>query len=168
MFIDETWVKTNMARTRGWSERGKPLMGKVPFGHWKTLTSITGLRHDRIVAPFVIDGPTNGEMFTAWIEQCLVPILEQKDVVILDNLGSHKGRPAREAVRKAGARLLVLPPYSPDLNPIKMMFSKLKTLMRKADERSIEATWKRVGTILDASTPDECSAYLRHAGYASI
>jgi transposase len=168
VFVDETWVKTNMTRTRGWSPRGTPLLATVPFGQWKTLTFIAGLRRDRIVAPCVIDGPINGAAFTAWLEQSLIPTLSPGDIVVLDNLGSHKGRPARDAVRRAGARLFFLPPYSPDLNPIEMMFAKLKTLMRKADERSIDATWKRVGETLKAFHPDECAAYLRHAGYASI
>ena len=168
VFVDETWVKTNMTRTRGWCPRGERLLAKVPFGHWKTLTFLAGLRHDAIVAPLVLDGPINGDAFTAWVEHCLVPTLSPGDVVILDNLGSHKGKRARQAVRKAGAHLLFLPPYSPDLNPIEMMFAKLKTLIRKADERTIEATWKRVGKLLDQFSPAECSNYLRHAGYASM
>ena len=167
VFIDETWVKTNMTRLRGWCPRGEPLLAKVPHGHWKTLTFLAGLRHDRIVAPLVLDGPINGATFTAWVEQSLAPTLKPGDVVILDNLGSHKGKPARQAIREVGAHLLFLPPYSPDLNPIEMMFAKLKTLVRKADERTIEATWKRVGKLLDAFTSQECAAYLRHAGYAS-
>ncbi len=168
VFIDETWVKTNMTRLRGWSPRGEALLAKVPHGHWKTLTFLAGLRHDRIIAPLVLDGPINGATFTAWVEQSLAPALEPGDVVILDNLGSHKGKPARQAIRKVGAHLLFLPPYSPDLNPIEMMFAKLKTLVRKADERTIETTWRRVGKLLDAFPPQECAAYLRHAGYASI
>lgn len=168
MFIDETWVKTNMTRTRGWSLRGTPLIAKVPHGHWKTLTFLAGLRHDRIVAPCVIDGPINGISFTAWVAQFLAPTLNPGDIVIADNLGSHKGKPARQAIRSVGAKLFFLPPYSPDLNPIEMVFAKLKTLLRKADERSITATWQRVGDLLNAFSPDECSAYLRHAGYASI
>lgn len=167
VFIDETWVKTNMTRQRGWCARGKALLAKVPHGHWKTLTFLAGLRHDRIVAPLVLDGPVNGAVFTAWVEQSLAPTLAPGDVVILDNLGSHKGRAVRQAIRNADAHLLFLPPYSPDLNPIEMMFAKLKTLVRKAEERTIEATWKRVGTLLDAFPPQECAAYLRHAGYAS-
>ncbi|GGB14127.1 hypothetical protein GCM10011491_47090 [Brucella endophytica] len=119
------------------------------------------MRHDRIVAPFVLDGPINAVAFTAWVEQCLVPTLEPGDIVILDNLGSHKGMPARKAIRDAGARLFFLPPYSPDLNPIEMMFAKLKALVRKADERSVEATWRRVGEVLKAFTHNECAAYLR-------
>ena len=168
VFIDETWVKTNMTRTRGWSPRGQPLLARVPHGHWKTLTFLAGLRCDRIVAPFVFDGPINGDAFTLWVERCLVPTLAPGDIVILDNLGSHKGKSVRNAIRTAKARLLFLPPYSPDLNPIEMMFAKLKTLVRKAEERTVEATWKRVGTLLDEFTSEECSNYLRHAGYASV
>jgi transposase len=168
VFIDETWVKTNMTRTCGWCPRGQPFLAKVPHGHWKTLTFLAGLRHDRIVAPLVLDGPINGAAFTAWVEQSLVPTLVPGDVVILDNLGSHKGQAARQAIRKAGAHLLFLPPYSPDLNPIEMMFAKLKSLVRKADERTIQTTWKRVGKLLEEFSPKECAAYLRHAGYASV
>ncbi len=168
VFIDETWVKTNMTRTGGWCPRGQPYLAKVPHGHWKTLTFLAGLRHDRIIAPLVLDGPINGATFTAWVKQALVPTLAKGDVVILDNLGSHKGKEARKAVRDVGARLLFLPPYSPDLNPIEMMFAKLKTLVRKADERTIETTWRRIGTLLDSFKPDDCAAYIRHAGYASI
>jgi transposase len=167
IFIDETWIKTNMTRSCGWAARGKRLTADVPHGHWKTLTFLAGLRHDGIVAPFVLDGPINGDAFTAWVGQCLVPTLAPGDVVIADNLGSHKGLPARQLIRTAGAHLLFLPPYSPDLNPIEMVFAKLKTLFRKADERSVEASWRRVGTLLDAFTPSECQNYLRHAGYAS-
>ncbi len=168
VFVDETWVKTNMTRTRGWSPCGTPLLAKVPHGHWKTLTFLAGLRHDRIVAPCVIDGPINGVSFTAWVNQFLVPDLRRGDIVILDNLGSHKGKPIREAIRSVGARLFFLPAYSPDLNPIEMVFAKLKTLLRKADERSLEATWRRIGDLLSAFNANECAAYLRHAGYASV
>ena len=168
IFIDETWIKTNMTRTCGWASKGQRLTAHVPHGHWKTLTFLAGLRHDGIVAPFVLDGPINGEMFTAWVGQCLVPTLTPGDIIIADNLGSHKGLPARQLIRKAGAHLLFLPPYSPDLNPIEMVFAKLKTLFRKADERSIEASWRKLGTLLDEFTATECQNYLRHAGYASV
>jgi transposase len=157
-----------MTRMRGWSLRGTPLLAKVPHGHWKTLTFLAGLRHDRIVAPFVLDGPINATSFTAWVAQSLVPTLKPGDIVIADNLGSHKGKPVRNAIRSVDARLFFLPPYSPDLNPIEMMFAKLKTLLRKADARSVEATWRRVGELLDCFSPDECFAYLRHAGYVSV
>ena len=120
------------------------------------------------MAPCVIDGPINGISFTAWVRQFLVPTLKRGDIVIADNLGSHKGKATREAIRGAGAKLFFLPAYSPDLNPIEMMFAKLKTLLRKADERSIEATWRRIGDLLSNFTAEECAAYLRHAGYASI
>jgi len=166
--VDETWAKTNMTRTRGWSPRGAPLLAKVPHGHWKTLTFLAGLRHDRIVAPCVIDGPINGLSFTAWVSQSLAPTLSRGDIVIADNLGSHKGRQVRAALRAVGAKLFFLPAYSPDLNPIEMMFAKLKTLLRKADERSVEATWRRIGDLLHTFTPSECANYLRHAGYASV
>lgn len=167
VFIDETWAKTNMTRLRGWAPRGRPLLAKVPFGHWKTLTFLAALRHDRIEAPCVIDGPINGLTFTAWVEQFLVPTLKPGDVVVMDNLGSHKGKAVRQAIRAVGARLLFLPPYSPDLNPIEQVFAKLKTLLRKADERTVEATWRRIGALLDAFPPHECANYLRNAGYAS-
>lgn len=165
IFIDETRIKANMTRTCGWAARGKRLTAHVPHGHWKTLTFLAGLRHDRILAPFVLDGPINGGAFPAWVGQCLAPTLARGDMVIADNLGSHKRRPARRLIRDAGAHLLFLPPYSPDLNPSEMVFAKLKTLLRKADERSVETSWQRDGTLLDAFTSTECQNYLRHAGH---
>ncbi len=167
VFVDETWAKTNMTRTHGRAPRGQRLVAHVPHGHWTTMTFLAALRHDRIEAPCVIDGPINGVLFTAWVQQFLLPTLKPGDVVVLDNLGSHKGQAVRRAIRAAGAHLLFLPPYSPDLNPIEMMFSKLKTLLRKADERSIAAVWNRIGTLLGEVSPAECANYLRHAGYAS-
>jgi len=131
------------------------------------MTFIAGLRHDKIVAPLVLDGPINTASFTAWVEQFLVPTLNPGDIVLLDNLSSHKGKTARAAIRAVGAHILFLPPYSPDLNPIEMMFAKLKTLARKAEERTIENTWRRIGTLIDLFKPEECAAYIRHAGYAS-
>ena len=157
-----------MTRTRGWHSRGKPLIAKVPHGHWKTMTFLAALRHDRITAPFVLDGPINGEAFVAYVEQVLVPALTPGDVVVMDNLGSHKSREVRRMIRAAGARLLFLPPYSPDLNPIEQVFAKIKTLLRKAEERSVETVWKRIGTLLDCFKPNECANYLRNSGYASI
>jgi transposase len=167
IFIDETWAKTNMTRLRGWSRRGRKLVAKVPQGRWRTLTFLAALRRDRIQAPCVIDGPINGDMFLAYVEQILVPTLKPGDVVIIDNLGSHKGKAVRRAIRAAGARLFFLPPYSPDLNPIEQAFAKLKTLLRKAAERTVEATWKRIGALLQTFTPQECANYFRNAGYAS-
>lgn len=167
VFIDETWAKTNMVRMHGRCRRGERLRAKAPFGHWKTLTFLAALRCDRIDAPCVIDGPINGRSFLAYVEQFLIPTLKPGDIVILDNLGSHKGAAVRKAIRAAGARLLFLPPYSPDLNPIEQVFAKLKTLLRRAAERSVEATWRRIGSLLDAFTANECANYLANAGYAS-
>lgn len=168
VFIDETWAKTNMAPLRGWSTCGKRLIGKVPHGHWKTMTFIAALRHDRIDAPCVLDGPINGASFLAYVEQFLVPTLQPGDIVIMDNLGSHKGRAVREAIRSVGAHRLFLPPYSPDLNPIEQVFAKLKVLLRKAGERTLEATWRRIGTLIERYAPAECANYIRNCGYASI
>ena len=167
VFIDETWAKTNMTRTRGWCRRGKPLVAKVPHGHWKTMTFLAALRHDRITAPFVLDGPINGDAFTIYVEQVLAPTLKTGDIVVMDNLGSHKSGKVRQLIRNAGARLLFLPPYSPDLNPIEQVFSKLKPLLRKADERTVEAVWKRIGSLLGHFEPTECANYLRNSGYGS-
>ena len=168
VFIDETWAKTNMTRTHGRALRGARLMAKVPHGHWKTMTFVAALRVDGLTAPMVLDQPINGEWFLAYVEHVLTPTLTPGDVVIMDNLGSHRGRAVRAAIRKAGAHLLFLPPYSPDLNPIEQAFSKLKSQLRKADERSNETVWRRIGDLLDLFSPNECANYLRHAGYASI
>lgn len=157
-----------MTRTHGRAPRGQRLVARVPHGHWKTMTFLAALRADRIDAPCVLDGPINSASFLAWVTQFLVPTLKPGDVVVLDNLGSHKGKAVRRAIRAAGAHLLFLPPYSPDLNPIEMMFAKLKTLLRKADQRSIAAVWHRIGGLLGEFSPAECANYLRHAGYASV
>jgi transposase len=141
VFIDETWAKTNMTRRHGRCARGTRLVAKAPFGRWRTLTFLGALRCDRVDAPCVIDGPINGRSFLAYVEQILVPALKRDDIVIMDNLGSHKGKAVRKAIRTAGAKLFFLPPYSPDLNPIEQVFSKLKALLRKSDPRSIETTW---------------------------
>ncbi len=156
-----------MTRTRGWCARGAPLLAKVPHGRWRTLTFVAGLRSREIVAPCVFDGPINGRLFTARVEQSLVPTLQPRDVVVLNNLGSHKGERARQAIKAAGAHLLFLPPCSPDLNPIEMLFAKLKTLFRKADRRTIEQAWREVGTLLSHFSPAECAAYLNHVGYGA-
>ena len=168
VFIDETWAKTNMTRTHGRCARGKRLVAKAPHGHWRTLTFLAALRCNRIEAPCVIDGPINGQSFLAYVEQFLAPTLSPGDIVIMDNLGSHKGQAVRRAIRTAGAKLFFLPPYSPDLNPIEQVFAKLKTLLRKADERSVETTWRRIGSLLKQFSQTECSNYLANAGYASI
>ena len=168
VFIDETWAKTNMTRTHGRCLRGKRLIADAPLGRWRTLTFLAALRADRIDAPCVIDGPINGQSFLAYVEQLLVPTLSPGDIVIIDNLGSHKGKAVRRAIRAAGAKLFFLPPYSPDLNPIEQVFAKLKTLLRKAAERTVEATWQRIGALLQCFTPAECTNYIRNAGYASV
>jgi len=156
-----------MAPLRGWARKGERLNAKVPYGHWRTMTFLAALRCDRIEAPCVLDQPINGDSFIAWVEQFLVPTLTPGDIVVMDNLSSHKRPAVRRAIRAAGARLLFLPPYSPDLNPIEQVFAKLKHLMRKAAERTAEATWKRIGTLLSTFTAQECSNYLVNAGYAS-
>jgi transposase len=167
VFIDETWAKTNMTRLHGRCQRGQRLVAKVPQGRWRTLTFLAALRCDRVDAPCVIDGPINGLSFLAYVEQALLPTLGVGDIVIMDNLGSHKRQVIRRLIRSAGAKLFFLPPYSPDLNPIEQLFAKLKTLLRKADERTIEATWRRIGSLLDYFTPEECANYLKNSGYAS-
>ena len=157
-----------MAPLRGWSPRGARLIGKAPFGRWRTLTFLAGLRCDRIVAPCVFNGPINGKMFLAYVEQALAPVLEPGDIVVMDNLGSHKGHAVREALKAVDAKLFFLPPYSPDLNPIEQVFAKLKHLLRKAAERNVDDTWRRIGSLLDHFTPQECANYLANAGYASV
>ena len=165
MFIDETWTKTNMAPLHGWAPRGARLYAKVPYGHWNTMTLVAALRHDRIEAPWLLDGPMNGERFRFYVEKVLVPTLAPGDVVILDNLGSHKGKAIRQAIRQAGAKLLLLPKYSPDLNPIEQVFAKLKHLLRKAAARTREAVCNAIGRLLGSYTPAECSNYFRNSGY---
>ena len=166
VFIDETWAKTNMIRSHGRCMRGQRLPGRAPQGHWKTSTFVAGLRHDGIVAPFVIDHPMNGLIFRTYVERCLAPTLRPGDTVIMDNLGSHKSQAARDAILARDAHILFLPPYSPDLNPIEKLFSKLKTLLRAAAERTVHDLWTRIGALLDHIHPEECANYFRHAGYA--
>jgi transposase len=166
VFIDETWTKTNMAPLRGWSLCGTRLKAKVPHGHWRTTTFLAALRHDRITAPWVLDGPIDGESFRTYVEKVLVPTLQPGDIVIMDNLGSHKGKAVRELIRSAGAKLFFLPKYSPDLNPIEQVFAKLKHLLRKCAARTIEAVCTAIGEILGAFTPEQCANYFKNAGYA--
>ena len=165
VFIDETWAKTNMAPTHGRCRRGQRLYAKVPHGHWKTTTFIAALRHDGVAAPFVLDGPINGEWFLAYVKEVLVPTLSPGEIVLLDNLGSHKSLKIKKAIEATGAELRFLPRYSPDFNPIEMMFSKLKTLLRKASERSVETLWSRIGELLDRFPQNECENYFKAAGY---
>jgi len=167
VFIDETGANTKMVRTRGRAPKGQRLVGREPWGHWKTTTFTAGLRCNGLVAPYVLDGPMNGEAFLVYVEKILVPALNPGDIVVMDNLAAHKVQGVRAQIEAAGASLLYLPPYSPDLNPIEMAFSKLKALLRGAAERSVEALWIRIGQLLDAFSADECANYFRHAGYAS-
>jgi transposase len=154
-----------MARLRGRAPRGQRLRVPIPHGHWKTTTFVAGLRQDGIVAPFVLDGPINRDAFEAYVAQVLVPELQPGDTVIMDNLSSHKGPRVRELIEAAGARLLYLPPYSPDFNPIENAFAKLKALLRKAAERTLEGLWTAIGRLVDVFTPNECTNYFAAAGY---
>ena len=154
-----------MVRLYGWAPVGHRLVDAVPHGHWKTSTFIAGLRQDRLVAPCVLNGAINGESFLAYVEQMLVPTLTSGDIVVMDNLGSHKVAGVRKAIEAAGARLLYLPPYSPDLNPIEMAFSKIKSILRKKAHRTVDALWRELGQIAKCFSPRECRNYLRHAGY---
>jgi transposase len=165
VFLDDTWTKTNMTPPRGRAPRGQRLLGRVPWGHWKTTTFLAGLRHDRIVAPLVLDGAINGRAFCAYIEQSLAPTLGVGDMVIADNLGSHKVAGAREASEARGAKLLFLPAYSPDQNPIEQAFTKLKARLRKAAPRSRETLWRRIGHIVDQFTPAKCANFLANSAY---
>ena len=166
VFIDETWTKTNMAPLRGWGPRGTRLVGKVPHRRWQTTTFLAALRHDRIDAPWLLEGPIDGESFTIYVAKVLVPTLQPGDIVIMDNLGSHKGRIIRRLIRSAGAKLLFLPKYSPDLNPIEQVFAKLKHLLRKACARTVEGLCVAIGELLGAFTKDECASYFKNSGYA--
>jgi len=165
VFIDETWASTNMARRHGRCRRGERLRSGVPHGHWKTTTLIAGLRRTGMVAPMVLDGPINRDAFVAYVRQVLVPGLSPGDIVIMDNLSSHKAPAARDVIEAAGAKLLFLPPYSPDFNPIEQAFSKLKAHLRKAAERTIHGLWDAIGRILDMYPPQEYANYFANAGY---
>jgi transposase len=167
VFIDETAANTKMARLSGRCPRGERLVGRVPHGHWKTITFVAALRHDRITAPFVLHGSMNGETFLAYVEQFLVPTLKRKDIVVMDNLSAHKAPRIREAIEAAGATVRYLPPYSPDLNPIEMMFSKLKAFLRKLAERTIPRLCRAIGSFVPRLTACQATNYFRHAGYAS-
>ena len=166
VFIDETGTSTAMARLRGRAKRGRRVVGRVPWGHWKTMTFVAALRHDAITAPFVIDRAMIGAIFLEYIRQCLLPTLSPGDIVVMDNLPAHKGAAVRQIIEAAGAELRYLPVYSPDLNPIEQAFAKLKAHLRKAQERSIEALCQRIGKLLDLFEPRECTNFFLNAGYA--
>jgi transposase len=165
VFVDETWASTNMARGYGRSPKGERLVCPVPHGHWKTTTFVAALRADGLTAPMVVDGAITGDLFVAYVEQILVPTLRPGDVVVMDNLLCHKRAGVGKAIAKAGCEARYLPPYSPDLNPIELAFSKLKGLLRSAGKRTIDGVWEFLGKSLDAFAPDECRRYFRHDGY---
>ena len=165
VFLDETWTKTNMAPLRGWAACGKRLVAKVPQRRWKTTTFVAALRLDRIDAPWLLEGPIDGESFRTYVARVLVPTLRQGDIVVMDNLGSHKGKAVRDLIRSAGAKLFFLPKYSPDLNPIEQVFAKLKHLLRKAAARTVETVCAAIGQILGAFTAEQCANYFRNSGY---
>lgn len=167
VFIDETWTKTNMTRTHGRSLCGTRLVDKVPCGRWRTLTFIAALRRNRMTAPCVFDGPINGICFRAYVQQVLVPTLKPGDIVIMDNLGSHKSEAVKTIIRGAGATAVFLPPYSPDFNPIEQAFAKLKSGLRKENPRSIDTVCEAIDRMLDRFTSVECANYFANSGYAS-
>lgn len=165
VFLDETWLSTNMARRYGRCAKGERLKAAIPYGHWKTTTFLAGLCHDRVIAPLVLDGPIDAESFRAYVEQFLAPALSPGQIVLMDNLASHKVAGIREAIEAVGARVLYLPRYSPDFNPIEQLFAKLKSLIRRAAARTLETLWAAVAEALRSIEPLECRNYLAHAGY---
>lgn len=166
VFVDETGASTKMARLYGRAKRGRRVVGRIPWGHWKTVTFVAGLRLDGFTAPFAIDCAMNGTIFIEYLQQCLVPTLRPGDIVVIDNLPAHKRHEVREIIEAVGATLLYLPPYSPDLNPIEQSFAKLKAHLRKAKERTVPALYNRIGQVLDCFEPTEFQNYFRKSGYA--
>jgi len=166
IFIDETWASTNMTRRYGRAARGLRLLSPVPFGHWKVTTLVAGLRTGGITAPCVFDGAINGERFRAYVEQMLAPTLRPDDIVLMDNLNSHKVAGIREAIEAEGAQIIYLPPYSPDLNPIEPGFAKFKAILRRLGERTIDGLWQAIGRTVDLYSPQECRNFFHNAGYA--
>lgn len=165
VFLDETWANTHMMPTRGWAPRGMRCLGQAPYGHWQTTTFVCALRSEGLVAPLVFDGPINGKAFRAWVEQMLAPNLKPGDIVVMDNLGSHKVKGIHAAIQAKGAQLRYLPPYSPDFNPIEQVFAKLKSLLRRRAARTKNALWEAFGELLDHFSVAECDHYIRHCGY---
>ena len=165
VFLDETGADTKMSRLYGWGASSSRVIDHVPHGHWQTSTFVAALRATGLTAPTVLEGAMNGEFFLAYVQQQLVPTLHQGDVVVMDNLQCHKQVGVREAIESVGADLMFLPPYSPDLNPIELVFAKLKSLLRKSAERTQDALWKRIGQLLDHFTKTECQNYIHHCGY---
>lgn len=167
VFLDETGASTKMARFYGWGPKTQRVVSPVPHGHWHTTTFVGALRTTGLTAPLVIDGAMNGELFLAYVQQQLIPTLNPGDIVVMDNLSSHKSAGVRAALEAAGCTLMLLPPYSPGLNPIELAFSKLKTLLRKHAERTVESLWNRIGQLVGEFSPQECSNYFRHCGYTA-
>ena len=167
VFIDETGAKTNMARTHGWAPRGERLRMAVPHGHWSTTTFVAGLTTRGMIAPFVLSGAIDRDAFEAYVKVVLVPELRPGDIIVMDNLSSHKGPKTRKMIGDAGAQLLFLPPYSPDLNPIELAFAKLKARLRKAAERTVDGLWNTIGQISQSFSPQECKKYFNAAGYSA-
>jgi transposase len=165
VFIDETWTSTNMTRRYGRAPKGQRCVASAPLGNWQTTTFVAGLRRHRLTAPLVADGPMDGEMFLAWVQQCLCPTLEPGDIAILDNLSRHKVAGIQEAIARAGATALYLPPYSPDLNPIEKLFSKRKARLHKAAKRNVDDLWNEIGALLDTLSPSECANCFSSSGY---
>jgi transposase len=168
LFIDETAVSTNLVRLNGRAPRGERVVGSVPLGTWETITFVAALRHNKMTAPMVVEGAMTGEMFLAYVVQCLVPTLKRNDIVVMDNCRVHLGPGIREAIEKAGATLRYLPKYSPDLNPIEMPYSKFKTFLRKVAARTVPGLNQAIRSFIPLVSPQECANYFRHAGYASI
>lgn len=166
VFLDETWAKTNMTRLRGRAPRGRRLVAAAPHGHWKTTTFVAALRSDGLVAPGVFEGAINGRSFLAYVRQILAPVLKPGDIVVMDNLGSHKVAGVRDAIEAAGATLRYLPPYSPDLNPIEQVFAKIKSDLRKQAARTVDALWQALGTIAAQLQSTQCQSYFRNSGYS--
>lgn len=167
VFIDETWASTNLTRRFGRAAVGQRLVAKVPHGHWKTTTFLAALRQEALTAPLVVDGPIDGAIFLAWVQQQLVPTLRPGDLVVMDNLACHKVAGVQAAIEAVGAHVAYLPPYSPDFNPIEQVFAKLKQLLRGLAERTVAGLWSALGRLVDAFGPDECPNYFRHCGYAN-
>ena len=168
VFLDETAVSTNMVRLRGRAPRGVRVIGRVPLGEWKTITFVAALRHNKMTAPMVIEGAMTGEIFLAYVQQCLVPTLRRNDIVVMDNLRAHKVSGIREAIEKAGATVRYLPKYSPDLNPIELSYSKFKAFLRKVTARTVPGLYRTIRSFVPQLGAQECANYFRHAGYVFI
>ena len=165
VFLDETWLSTNMARRHGRCPRGQRLKAAIPYGHWKTTTFLGGLCHHGLIGPLVLDGPIDAESFRAYVEQFLAPALRPGQIVIMDNLATHKVPGIREGIEAVGARVLYLPRYSPDFNPIEQLFAQMKSALRKAAARTLEALWTAVAEAIHQIKPEQCRNYLLHSGY---